>query len=330
MGYETIKLEKGMYNVPGGITAALEGLDPSENYKDTPLAGLDAYQRQLKRFNIKVAGPQSDVIAKFYSTSDSAALFPEFISRAVATGITEENLLPEVVATTTHIESMDYRSIVSNISDSAKELKDVTEGTSIPETSVSTKETLVELKKRGRMLVASYEALKFQRLDLFTVTLKQIGSYIAQQQFNDAVTVLAKDATAVTGTGTALAYSDFINLWNDLDPYQLNTMIAAPDMVKSMLGLSQFQNPETGINFAGTGMLSSPLGAKMIKSSKLTAGTMLGFDKNYALEMVIAQDVMVDYDRLIDRQLERAAITTIAGFSKIFNEAVRKVTLATA
>ena len=32
--------------------------------------------------------------------------------------------------------------------------------------------------KRGRMLVASYEAIRFQRLDLFTVTLKQIGAYI--------------------------------------------------------------------------------------------------------------------------------------------------------
>lgn len=56
MSYENITLEKGMYNVKGGITAALESLDPSENYKGTDLEGLDAYQRQLKRFGIKVAG----------------------------------------------------------------------------------------------------------------------------------------------------------------------------------------------------------------------------------------------------------------------------------
>ena len=328
MGYETIKLEKGMYNVPGGITAALEQLDPSENYKDTPLAGLDAYQRQLKRFDIKVAGAYSDVVAKFFSTTDSAALFPEFISRAVATGITGENLLPEIVATTTHIDSIDYRSIVSNIAAEAKALQDVEEGAAIPETSVSTRETLVTLKKRGRMLTASYEALKFQRLDLFTVTLKQIGAYIARQQFADAVGVLAEGAGAVAASGSSLAYEDFINLWNNLDPYQLNTMIASPDMVKAMLSLSQFQNPDTGINFAGTGTLSTPLGARMLKSTDLAAGTLLGFDKNYALEMVVAQDVTVDYDRLIDRQLERAAITTIAGFSKIFPEAVRKVSIA--
>ncbi len=328
MGYESITLEKGMYHTPGGITAALESLDPSENYRDTPLEGLDAYQRQLKRFDIKVAGPHSDVLAKFFSTSSAAALFPEFISRAVATGMEAENLLPDIVATTTHIESMDYRSIVSNMDDAAKELQEVEEGAAIAETAVSIRDELVELKKRGRMLVASYEALKFQRLDLFAVTLKQIGAHIARQQFADAVKALAAKATAVAGTGKALAYNDFINLWSELDPYRLNVMIAAPDMLKSMLALSQFADPATGINFAGTGQLSTPLGARMLRSDALEAGNMLGFDRNFALEMVVAQDVTVDYDRLIDRQLERAAITTIAGFSVVFPEAVRKVALS--
>ena len=32
---------------------------------------------------------------------------------------------------------------------------------------------------------------------------------------------------------------------------------------------------------------------------------------------------MTDYDKLIDRQLERAAITTITGFAKIFTDAPR-------
>ena len=44
--------------------------------------------------------------------------------------------------------------------------------------------------KRGRMLEASYEAIRFQKLDLFTIALKQIGAYIAKSQFSDAVNVL--------------------------------------------------------------------------------------------------------------------------------------------
>jgi hypothetical protein len=55
----------------------------------------------------------------------------------------------------------------------------------------------------------------------------------------------------------------------------------------------------------------------------MPAGTIIGLDKNYALELVKAGDVMVEYDKLIDRQLERAAITTVSGCAKIFEEASR-------
>lgn len=327
MSFESIKLEKGMYNVRGGITAALESIDPSENYKGTALEGLDAYQRQLKRFDIKVSGAGSDVVEKFFSTTDSAALFPEYITRAVRTGITEENILPEMIATTTRINGMDYRSIISNPTDDEKSLKAVAEGAVIPETVIRTDEKLVNLKKRGRMLVASYEALKYQRLDLFTVTLKQIGAYIAKQQLFDAVSVLMKDAEIVNIPEPEISYSAFINLWNELAPYNLNCIVASPDILTAILNLPQFQNAENGFTFMNSGKLDKPLGAKIIRYDDGTPNLLYGFDKNYALEMVIANDVTVDYDRLIDRQLERAAITSTVGFSKIFNDAVRQVQL---
>ena len=41
--------------------------------------------------------------------------------------------------------------------------------------------------------------------------------------------------------------------------------------------------------------------------------------------VVQGSDVTVEYDKLIDRQLERAAISTIAGFAKIFDGAVKAV-----
>ena len=49
----------------------------------------------------------------------------------------------------------------------------------------------------------------------------------------------------------------------------------------------------------------------------------MGLDRRFALEMVQSGDVMVEYDKLIDRQMERAAITTISGYAKIFEDASR-------
>ena len=62
----------------------------------------------------------------------------------------------------------------------------------------------------------------------------------------------------------------------------------------------------------------------------MPSGTILGLDRNYALEMVRASDVLVEYDKLIDRQLERAAVTSIAGFAKIFTPAAKVLQIGTA
>ena len=73
--YDNLKLEKGMYHEAGrSFTQVLESRDPSEQYRGTALEGLDAFQRQLKRFDIKVKGTGSDVVEKFFRTADSAVL----------------------------------------------------------------------------------------------------------------------------------------------------------------------------------------------------------------------------------------------------------------
>ena len=69
------------------------------------------------------------------------------------------------------------------------------------------------------------------------------------------------------------------------------------------------------------------MGARVLRTSAVPAGKIIGLDKNYALEMVKAGDVMVEYDKLIDRQLERAAITTISGYAKIFENASQVLTV---
>ena len=91
--YDTLKLEKGLYTHHGSFAQALETLDPSADYKGTSLDGLDAYQRQLKRFDIKVSGAGSDAVEKFFRTTDSATLFPEYVSRAVRLGMEQADVL---------------------------------------------------------------------------------------------------------------------------------------------------------------------------------------------------------------------------------------------
>ena len=331
MGYDNLRLEKGMYRQGGmSFTQVLESLDPSENYRGTALEGTDAFQRQLKRFGIRAKGAGSSPVEKFFATMDSAVLFPEYIARTVRQGMEENDILPSIVATTTVIDAMDYRSIYSVPDEADKELKDVAEGASIPTTEVKTKEHLVSLTKRGRMLVASYEAIRFQKLDLFGVMLRQIGAYIQKQQLADAVDVLmngdgnsngAKVFTVGTapmsGTKGKLSYDQMVEFWGQFDPYTMNTILCSTGTMTDILKISELQNPLTGLNFQGTGKLTTPLGAQLHRTSAVEDGLIIGLDNRYALELVKAGDVMVEYDKLIDQQLERAAISSISGFAKI-------------
>ncbi len=331
MGYDNLKLEKGMYRQEGmSFTQVLESLDPSENYRGTALEGTDAFQRQLKRFGIRAKGAGSSPVEKFFRTMDSAVLFPEYIARTVRQGMEENDILPNITATTTVIDAMDYRSIYSVPTDEDKALQDVEEGAAIPETEVKTKEHLVSLTKRGRMLVASYEALRFQKLDLFGVMLRQIGAHIQKQQLADAVKVLMNgdgndNAAAVftigtspiSGTKGTLGYDQLVEFWGQFDPYTMNTLLCSTNTMTKMLKIPELQNPLTGLNFQGTGKLTTPLGAQLHRTSAVADGVIIGLDNRYALEQVRAGDVLVEYDKLIDRQLERAAITSIAGFGKI-------------
>lgn len=349
MAYDNLRLEKGMYRESGKtFTQVLEKLDPSEHYKGTALEGLDAFQRQLKRFDIHVKGSGSDCVEKFFRTMDSAVLFPEFIARSVRQGMEENNILPSITATTTVIDAMDYRSIYSVPEEADKMLMDVEEGTAIPATTVKTKEHLIELRKRGRMLVASYEAVRFQKLDLFSVMLRQIGSHIAAMHLQDAISVLVDgdgndnaaqvmelqsenetDGTESTASTAAvpLTYDALVEFWAKFHPYSLNAMLCGGDVMVQMLKIKELQDPMTGLNFQGTGSLKSPLGADLWRTDAVPEGMLIGLDRRYALELIQAGEVSVEYDKLIDRQLERAAITSISGFGKICADAVKVLTL---
>ena len=339
--FNEIRLEKGMYGRSGeSFEQVLEKLDPNEGYRGTAYEGLDAFQRQLKRFDIKVRGRASDPVEKFFRTSESAVLFPEYVSRSVRAGMEEGDILPNITASVTKFDGMDYRSVYSVATEDDKALRYVGEGAAIPQTQIKASSNLVELKKRGRMLVASYEAIRFQRLDLLSVMLRQIGSQIMRMHLDDAIDVLINgDGNnnpaqkfsvgdgVIGGTAGALTYTELIKFWNQFDPYTMNTMLVSPDVMMKLLACPEFQNPLTGLNFQGTGELTNPLGAKLIKTSAMPGGTIIGLDKNYALEMISAGDVQVEYDRLIDRQLERAAITSISGFSKLYTGASRVLTV---
>ena len=325
---QEIRLDKSFYNVPGkSFTQVLAELDPDTGYTDTPLAGMDAFERQLKRFDIRVSGKHSDLVEKFFQNTESAALFPEYVSRAVKQGMEERSVLSEIVAASTLVNGMDYRSISTVAAGEEFAPAVVGEGTVIPTTEIKLNENLVSLKKRGRILSVSYEAIRFQRLDLFAVALRQIGAAIANAQVKDAVTFLVTGggvqpaAEEIETEGAELTYGDLVRFWSAFDGMELTTLLASPATMAKILQFAELKEEHS--EFLTTGKLKLPFGAALVKTSALADDTIIGLDKSCALEQVTAAEVSLEADRLIDRQMERAAITSITGFSKIFADAAK-------
>lgn len=324
MAYDTIKIEKGLYTTGKSFTQALEELDPSENYAGTPLEGLDAYERQLKRFNIKVSGRNCDTVSKFFKTTDSAALFPEFVSRSIKLGMQDDCTVDKIIATTTYIDSLDYRSL-SFVEDSQMStFNAVNEGDKLETVEIKVSSNLTKLKKYGKIISASYEAIKFQKLDVFSLALKRIGENIMHMEFENAFEAIPEEQLgAVNIEGTDIEYSDLVNLYNAVSPFKLTTLIMNYNTYAKLLKMPEFRDANAGLDFHGTGRTITPFGAEVLCSDKLEDNIVFGLDRNYTIERVIASDVTTEFDKLIDCQLERASVSTIVGFNALYTDACK-------
>ena len=113
--YDNLKLEKGMYHGAGrSFTQVLESRDPSEQYRGTALEGLDAFQRQLKRFDIKVKGDGQRRGGKVLPHCRLRRAVPGvYRPRRCARVWRRRTCCPSITAAVTRFDGMDYRSITS-------------------------------------------------------------------------------------------------------------------------------------------------------------------------------------------------------------------------
>lgn len=323
--YDSIKLEKGLYNLSGKtFTQALTELDPDSGYADTDMAGLDAYERQLKRFDIKVSGDNADTVEKFFRTTETAVLFPEFVKRAIASGMTK-SVLSEIVAAKTAVQGSDYRSLTVTESNTPY-TTGITESSEIPETSIKLSGELLSLVKYGRMITTTYEAIRQQRLDVFAVTLCSIGKNLSNAVAAKAIEVLANGVIRDDMNGETFTYEELVAFWGKFSDKNLTTIIASPKVMAKILSFEQMKY--ACVDFMETGCVKTPFGAVLVKSTALSDDEIIGIDNSCALEMVTGSEVILETDRLIDRQIDRTAVSVAAGFVKIIKDATRVLTVA--
>ena len=316
--YNDIRLEKGLYNLSGkSFTAALEELDPSSAYAGTPLEKLDAFERQLKRFNIRINGQDCDCVEKFFSTTETAVLFPEFVTRCIRKGF-NETVLRSVCAAKTVCASSQYLGCVLSDSDAYTA---TSQAEQLPEATVREGTAATILSKFGRLISASYEAVRQQRLDVFGVMLRSVGVKLAAAVVKEAVDVLIDDITPITTS--ALTYDDLAALYGEFDCFDMTTVIASPAVASKIAAMDQLKECSANAD----GKLILPFGSELVKTSAADNDTIIGIDRNFALEFITSTDLIMETDKLIDRQLDQMTVSITCGFRKITPDAVKVLTI---
>lgn len=327
----SVDLSEGLYAAARSMglsfTEYLETMDPSD-----PSAALDAFERQLALHGIRIQGDGADVIDRFFASKENAVLFPEFVSRAVKAGMQEFRKLDDILATRTRISDNTYKSIYMDdtvLTAADLQLARIGEGAELPKIELKTSQHAITIHKYGRYLEATYEAIRRKKASVVQVFLRAIGTQIQKDKFTAAIDVLLNgdgNNNAASAQNTAadntLAYADLIDFSLSFAPYEMNVMIAPKAVVKTILTLSQFEDP-SAFQFVSTGNMVTPFGAKLIVDETVPAGTIVGLDRRFALEEVYETGVLTESDRLIRQQIEGTAISEVAGFAKLISSASR-------
>ena len=312
--FNEVKLEKGMYHLAGkSFVQALEEADPGKQYAGTPLAQLDAYERQLKRFDIRVSGAGCDRVEKFFTTTESAVLFPEFVRRAIVQGM-REAVLDEITAVVTRCESNRYQGVV--LTETAA-YSTTNEGSAMPDSTITESDSVVSLAKYGRTIKASYEAVRQQKLDVFALMLRRVGKELADSVTGAALDVLVDSVTATTVTG--LAYGDLAALYGSFTSFDMKAVLVSPGVMAEILVMDEMLEASS----KDVTEIRLPFGTRLINCKQLDDDTVIGLDTDFALEQIRSSEVVLETDKLIDRQLDCIGVSINVGFRALMSGAVK-------
>lgn len=257
----------------------LNPTDPANRSHD----GTDAYQRQLRRFNIRlqsdiVTGTPCSTLAEFFQRRDkdgrmvdsgrvvdyldpsvnwstiratagsvfesndpqSWVLFPEYINRQLRVTPIPMDILGELIAKVSPIDSIAQKTIYMEDIREQRRMMRVPEGAELPIKYFSLKEHDVAIYKYGLRLKNTYEFARRIRLDIFSLFLQRIAAQNKLDQAETAIDVI------INGDGNANA----VPSWNltTLDP---NAPAGPGTQTDTYLALYGYPNQQSTI---GKGM----------------------------------------------------------------------------
>ncbi|SYZ72430.1 conserved hypothetical protein [Candidatus Zixiibacteriota bacterium] len=323
-----LNIDKETYLEADARGMTLSELLETGDYDPSPAAcPLDAFERQLALAGVRLGGSKATTVEQFYQKAP--ALMPEFILREIKKGQAMRPELNAIIAGTTTVANNRYTPFHIDTSSADRfSLRSIGEGSEIPQILVTEQNHSINVKEYGLGLKASYKALRYRTTAQFRVLLWYIGFRLQTDKIGLAVDCLingdgnANAASVVNAeTSGTLTYDDLVTLWSQFAPFEMNTVICHIGQLKNILLMEEFKDPMAGYRFQNRGELFSPLGATLVRSDNMPGDLVIGLDSRFAVEEVITQPLMVEYDKIIEQRFEEAVISESVAYAKVIREA---------
>jgi hypothetical protein len=289
---------------------------------------------------------------RFYASSNpvSEVLYPTYLSQELrAKKIQPQIPLSAVIAQTTNIDGAAYKAFYLTDDATQRNMLRVGEGSEVPTAKLTGGEHTINLKKYGRRLLSSYEAVRRMQLDLFGHHISLLAAQAETDKVTTVIDILLNGdgnsgTTPTNSTQTGLGgtvnvqdaktFLTWMMLWTS--PYRMDTVLARSDHALDLMCLNSgsANNPMNtlamAMGFGGFSALNQ--GANAIRvgwDSNVTDATLLGFDSRTTVEMIteIGGNI-VETNKIIGQQLNEIVFTEVLGFAILDANALRTLTLS--
>lgn len=289
---------------------------------------INAYCRE--QFKIDLA---NCTIEKFFSSDPNAKwLFPDVVREGVLSGLRNRPIHPRLVASEETADGNSYQVpyVDEGANASEEETKDVAEGAEIPTSEIKYGDRVVVIGKKGRGILASYEAVRRMKINMLRLHLERVGQRIGVQLDDRAADVLRLGnaaESAPTGipvmTPGELVFEDLVAGFMEMSAVRKFTpthLIASAITARKIITMPQFEDPLL-FDFSKTGKIPNPLGLMLEVISAQPDNRVTILDNKFAMVKVTENDVTVESDKLISKQWDRSYITLNVDFAILYKEA---------
>lgn len=269
-------------------------------------------------------------------------LYPAYIDERLREEVGEGSILPYLVNGTVATNSLsviapklDLFSDKDNF-DNLK-MKRVSEGADLPIAELKLGESAISLFKYGRAVQATYEAIAYMRVDMFSKTLSLISQDVADMQSDRAIDVLVngdgnnnKIKTISVASGKIVTQDDLLELmlaFQKQAKVPVTTIVAGSNFFKQIWKLKYPTDQAQGVdfNFTFTVPQFANQNVRLVWSDKVPKiggkEALVALNSDFALTKYIAPNMNIrEISKNIRNQTQLGTVSEISGFAK-FNDA---------